>query len=105
MNPHNDDEDGPAPAEVTPHTFATKHEEVNPKIEMPKVLEVGETERMELVGYIMSLVDSVVIVQSTKQGKEQVLDTDSLLVFDDRKVLGHVRLIISPNLLRFLKYS
>lgn len=86
----NDDEDGPGAAAITPHSFATKHEEVNPQISLPTISQVGEDEPIEEVGKVMSFVDSVVIVKSTMKDTQKVLDTESLLVFDDRKVLGHV---------------
>lgn len=81
-----DDEDEPKP---TPTSFNTKNQ-IEPEVKPPPVSMVEEDERLELVGEVMSVVNSVVIVKAHQGGDNRVLDTDSLLVFDDRKVLGLV---------------
>lgn len=78
------DDDDPKP---TPTSFNTKNQ-IEPEVKPPPVSMVEEDERLELVGEIMSVVNSVVIVKAHQGGDNRVLDTDSLLVFDDRKVLG-----------------
>jgi H/ACA ribonucleoprotein complex non-core subunit NAF1 len=55
---------------------------------------VGPDEVLEKVGEVMSVVGNVVIVKgraATSGGSERALDSDTLLVFEDRKVLGYVR--------------
>lgn len=51
---------------------------------------------MEKVGEIMTVMDKVVIVkglpsEDVNRGSKRALDSDTLLVFEDRKVLGYVR--------------
>lgn len=74
----------------------TKNEIINVSINVPDIQEVGPEETMEKVGEVMSIVDNVVIVKAlssgvTNRGSDKALDTDTLLVFDDRTVLGYVR--------------
>lgn len=50
----------------------------------------------------MSIVDKVVIVKGSAsdtvtRASERALDSDTLLVFEDRKVLGFVRPLLSPR--------
>lgn len=76
--------------------YRTKNELINVSINIPDIQEVNPQETMEKVGEIMSIVDNVVIVKAlssgaTNRGSDKALDTDTLLVFDDRKVLGYVR--------------
>jgi H/ACA ribonucleoprotein complex non-core subunit NAF1 len=71
-------------------SFATVHEIVSPSVSTPSIVEVPDTELIELIGEVLSIVDSVVVVKSSEHGMQRVLDTDSLLVFEDRKVLGLV---------------
>jgi len=58
---------------------------------MPSITSVEPSEAIELVGEVLSIVDSVVVVKSYEHGQYKVLDTDSLFVLEDRKVLGLVR--------------
>lgn len=52
--------------------------------------EVGLEEKMEAVGSILSVVGSAVIVQAYEHGSHRVLDTGSVLAFENRRVLGAV---------------
>lgn len=83
-----DDESGPTPA--GPSFFATKHEILVPDVLMPSISEVGPEEALEQVGEVMSVIDSVVVVKGRPGTGNQVLDSESILVFDDRQVLGQV---------------
>lgn len=58
---------------------------------MPSITSVEPSEAIELIGEVLSIVDSVVVVKSYEHGQYKVLDTDSLFVLEDRKVLGLVR--------------
>ncbi len=74
----------------------TKNELINVSINIPDIQEVGPEETMEKVGEVMSIVDNVVIVKAlssgvANRGSDKALDTDTLLVFDDRTILGYVR--------------
>ena len=90
-----DDEDGAAGA-AGPDSNKTKNEVTEVKVTIPDIEEVGPDEGLEKVGEVMSIMDKVVIIKGLSSGKqtkasERALDSDTLLVFDDRKVLGYVR--------------
>lgn len=85
--------DGEDEQPITSSFFASKHEISEPTIPIIDITEIGADERMESVGSIMSVVGTAVIVQAAignGHGTHRVLDTGSLLVFEDRKVLGAV---------------
>lgn len=85
--------DGEDEQPITSSFFASKHEISEPPIPIIDINEIGPDERMEAVGSIMSVVGTAVIVQAAfgnGHGTHRVLDTGSLLVFEDRKVLGAV---------------
>ncbi len=60
----------------------------------PPIAQVGPDERLEKVGEIMNVVDNVVVVMGeaslTHRASERALDSETLLVYEDRKVLGYV---------------
>ncbi|KAI0828857.1 Gar1/Naf1 RNA binding region-domain-containing protein [Trametes gibbosa] len=94
-----DDEDdaGPSDAQVR-----TKNEAVEVDIMIPEISEVGPHDELEKVGEVMSIVDKVVIVKGqpstiTNRGSEKALDSDTLLVFEDRKVLGFIFETFGPT--------
>ena len=76
----------------------TAHEVLNEDVAIPDIMEVDPKEALERVGEILSVLqDKVVIVkgfahQTAGQAANRVLDTETLLVFEDRKVLGYVSL-------------
>jgi len=73
----------------------TAHEIIVPTVALPSITEIGPEEPMELIGDVLNVVDSVVVVKSFQNGMQRVLDTESLLVLEDRKVLGLVSMFIS----------
>lgn len=88
-----DEEVGPTPTSAA--DVKTKNEVLDSSIVVPEFTEVDAHETLEEVGEILSIVDGVVIVKGTQSkvadvASERALDTGSLLVFDDRKVLGYV---------------
>ncbi|CDR88490.1 related to NAF1-nuclear assembly factor [Sporisorium scitamineum] len=112
-----DDEEGGGPSDST--APATKNEILAPEFEQPAIQQVTEAEKQTLrkLGKVHSIVDSVVVVeqdvqqsqpaegssanaasvpvdstgrQGERQGEYSVLDTGSLLCFEDGKVLGLV---------------
>lgn len=94
-SPMDFDEDGLGAA-VSPDQMGTKNELLEVNIVIPEVEEVGENEELEKVGEVMSIMDKVVIVkggssEAHNRASERALDSDTLLVFEDRKVLGYVR--------------
>ena len=88
-----DDEEGGAV--VSPDQVRTKNEVAEVQIVIPEVEAIEEHEAMEKVGEVFSIVDKVVIVKGLSQEvqgrvSDRALDSDTLLVFEDRKVLGYV---------------
>ena len=74
----------------------TAHEVLNEEVAIPNVTEVDPKETLERVGEVLSILqDKIVIVkglasQIAGHAPQGVLDTDTLLVFEDRKVFGYV---------------
>jgi hypothetical protein len=94
-----EDDEGTA-AFVSPDEVKTKNEVADVHITIPDVEEVDAGETLEKVGEVLSIVDKVVIVKGLPQqvqgrASDRALDSDTLLVFEDRKVLGYV----SPSLI------
>lgn len=88
-----DDDDGGAV--VSPDQVRTKNEVAEVQIVIPQVEQIEENEVMEKVGEVLSIVDKVVIVQGLSlhapgRVSDRALDSDTLLVFEDRIVLGYV---------------
>jgi hypothetical protein len=95
-----DEDDEPGPAPTTGTYFQTKNETNDTDIIIPDIVEVDPEEVLEKVGEIMSIMEKVVIVKGvpserTNQGSERALDSDTLLVFEDRKVMGYVSIVKS----------
>lgn len=88
-----DDDDDPQTRPAA--AISTKNEITNPPVSLPEVKEVDPSEPIEKIGEIQSIIDSVVIIRGMGSPAlsvpvEKVLDSESLLVFEDRKVLGSV---------------
>jgi len=95
-----DEDENPLPS--TSGYYTTKHEvpETEAPITVPDVTEVGAEEVLEKVGEVMNVVELTksVIVRglptddpTMTRASDKALDSDTLLVFEDRKVLGYVR--------------
>ncbi|KAI9060521.1 NAF1-domain-containing protein [Trametes sanguinea] len=94
-----EDGDGAGPSGVQ---VRTKNEVVEVDIMIPEISEVGPHDELEKVGEVMSIVDKVVIVKGlpseiANRGSERALDSDTLLVFEDRKVLGYIFETFGPT--------
>lgn len=90
-----EDEEPSGPPITSAAQVRTKNEVPDLSVVVPDITEVGPEELLEKVGEVMSVLDNMVIVKGlaskiADQAAESVLDSDSLLVFDDRKVLGYV---------------
>jgi len=90
-----DDEDEAGPSVPAQSYFRTKNEAVEDDVTIPEIEAVGPDEHLEKVGEILNIIDSVVIVKGLpsddpRRGSDRALDSETLLVFDDRKVLGYV---------------
>jgi H/ACA ribonucleoprotein complex non-core subunit NAF1 len=99
MKPENldydDDEESGVPATATGSYFQTTNEVVIGDVMVPDIEEVGPGEELQSVGEVMSVVGDVAIVKGTAseiagRGAEGALDSGTLLVFEDRTVLGYV---------------
>ena len=95
-----DDDEDPVPNASSGTYFQTKHEVAETDIVIPKVDRIDPDEALEMVGEVMNIVDRVVIIKGNpshvlNRGSDRALDSDTLLVFDDRTVMGYVR----PSLL------
>ena len=91
-----DDENGAGPSSKG-SALRTKNEIQDPDVVVPDITEVDASEPLEKIGTVMNIIDNVVIVKGLpssveNKASEKALDSDSLLVFGDRKVLGYVSL-------------
>ncbi|KIK49482.1 hypothetical protein CY34DRAFT_69361 [Suillus luteus UH-Slu-Lm8-n1] len=96
------DDDEESGATTVASYVQTKNEIVDTDIVVPSVSEVGLEEVLEKVGEVMNIIGNVVIVKglpadSSRAVSEKALDVETLLVFDDRKVLGHVYETFGPT--------
>ena len=101
-----DDEGGAVAAAVA---LRTKNELPEPDIMIPPIAEVGPDEQLEKVGEIMNIINNVVVVKgeasSTYRASEHALDSETLLVYEDRKVLGYVSGALPLLLLTFRPFA
>lgn len=111
-----DDEDENEAGPSTKNSaLRTKNEIQEPDVVVPDITEVGEDEPLEKIGTVSSIIDNVVIVRglpsaieskaSQSKASERALDSESLLVFEDRKVLGYVSSLYCHELLVFSKLT
>ncbi|KZT08717.1 NAF1-domain-containing protein [Laetiporus sulphureus 93-53] len=96
-----EDEDS-GPAISSESQVMTKSEVTEASIVIPDINEVGPDEVLEKVGEVMNIVGKVVIVkgdasQIANRASERALDSDTLLVFEDRKVLGYICETFGPT--------
>lgn len=64
-------------------------------ITVPDIEQVGSEEVLEKVGEIVTIMNNLAIVKGMpsellNRGSDRALDSDTLLVFEDRKVIGYV---------------
>jgi H/ACA ribonucleoprotein complex non-core subunit NAF1 len=86
----------------------TKNEVFDTSITIPDLEEVGTDEELEKVGEVLSIIDQVAIVKGlpseySNRASERALDSDTLLVFEDRKVMGYVRITDSSYFYSFMR--
>ncbi|KAJ2747589.1 hypothetical protein GGI20_000414 [Coemansia sp. BCRC 34301] len=74
----------------------TRNEVLDPQIPEPTMTELPATAPLTSLGTIHSIVDNSVIIQAHISGERHVLDAESILSFDDRKVLGLVYDVFGP---------
>ncbi|KAJ2253617.1 hypothetical protein GGI13_002600 [Coemansia sp. RSA 455] len=88
-----DDEDQAPNSNSVP---ATRNEVLDPQIPELTMTELPATAQLTSLGTIHSIVDNAVIIQANISGERHVLDAESILSFDDRKVLGLVYDVFGP---------
>jgi hypothetical protein len=91
-----DDDEDPVPNGTSGSYFQTKHEIAETDIVIPEVDRIDPDEVLEKVGEVMNIVGRVVIIKGLPsnmlhRGSDRALDSETLLVFDDRTVMGYVR--------------
>jgi len=84
-----------APNTTSASYLPTQNELTEVDITIPRIDEVGTDEKLEKVGEVMTIVDRFAIVlglpsEHLNRASERALDSDTLLVFEDRKVMGYV---------------
>jgi H/ACA ribonucleoprotein complex non-core subunit NAF1 len=84
----------------------TENEITDDEIMVPDILQVDPSEPLEKVGEISSILNNKIVIikgiasQIKDRGSDRALDSDTLLVFEDRRVLGFVSgLSITPLIL------
>ncbi|RPD82296.1 NAF1-domain-containing protein [Lentinus tigrinus ALCF2SS1-7] len=97
-----DEDDDGEPAATSEAQLRTKNEVIEAEVIIPEVAEISPDQRLEKVGEIMNIVDKVVIVKGVasevlNRGSEKALDSDTLLVFEDRKVFGYIFETFGPT--------
>ncbi|KAG6817931.1 hypothetical protein H0H87_012399 [Tephrocybe sp. NHM501043] len=97
-----DDDEDNEPAPTSGAYFQTKNEVVDADIVVPDITEVGPEEVLEKVGEIMTVMGNTVIVNGVpsddvNRGSDRALDSDTLLVFGDRKVMGYIFETFGPT--------
>jgi H/ACA ribonucleoprotein complex non-core subunit NAF1 len=90
-----DDGDGESGPITAQSYFQTKNEVTLVEIPIPNIDTVGPEEHLEKVGEIINIIDNVAIIKGSgsevgNRRLEKVLDSETLLVFEDRKVMGYV---------------
>ncbi|KAG5342042.1 hypothetical protein C0989_005722 [Termitomyces sp. Mn162] len=100
FDPDDDEDNGFAPSSGS--YFHTKNEIAETNVVVPTIPEVGPEEVLEKVGEIMSVMGNTVVVNAVpsevaNRGSERALDSDTLLVFQDRKVLGYIYETFGPT--------
>ncbi|KAG8898277.1 hypothetical protein FRC01_010965 [Tulasnella sp. 417] len=96
--PGDSDDDDEVEGRTNSAPVKTTNEVVDPNVVPPSIEKVGDDELLEIVGDVMNIIGSVVVVKGLPgSAAEKVLDTGSLLVWDDRHVLGEVFETFGPT--------
>ncbi|KAJ7070735.1 NAF1-domain-containing protein [Mycena amicta] len=92
------DDEGESGTAAPPATsyFQTKNELLESHITVPDMEQVAPEELLEPVGQVFSIMDKTVIIKGASMSSH-ALDSDTLLVFDDRKVLGYIYETFGPT--------
>ncbi|KAH6917052.1 Gar1/Naf1 RNA binding region-domain-containing protein [Coprinopsis sp. MPI-PUGE-AT-0042] len=97
-----DDDEDPVGSTSAGGVLTTKHEVVEADITIPEIDEVAPEEQLEKVGEVMSIIDQIAIVrglpsEQLNRAAQTALDSETLLVFDDRKVMGYIYETFGPT--------
>ena len=91
-----EDEDGVSLPLKQDSYFRTKNEPTEESdVLVPDIQQVGADEILEQIGEVLNIVENTVIVKGHTASKNtnQTLDAETLLLFEDRQVLGYVSLM------------
>ncbi|KAJ2688645.1 hypothetical protein IWW39_002042 [Coemansia spiralis] len=88
-----DDDEDQLPNNSVP---VTRNEVLDPQIPELTMTELPDTAQLTSLGAIHSIVANSVIIQAHISGERHVLDSESVLCFDDRRVLGLVYDVFGP---------
>ncbi|KAJ2732798.1 hypothetical protein IW152_003522 [Coemansia sp. BCRC 34962] len=88
-----DDDEDQQPSNSAP---ATRNEILDPLIPELTMTELPATAQLTSLGAIHSIVANSVIIQAHISGERHVLDSESVLCFDNRRVLGLIYDVFGP---------
>lgn len=77
-------------------TLATRNETLDPHIPELTIQQLPPHAQLLPLGHIHNQVDSSLTIQSTLTGEHQVLDTETAVLFEDRRVLGPIFDVFGP---------
>ncbi|KAJ2076711.1 hypothetical protein H4R24_005546 [Coemansia sp. RSA 988] len=89
-----DVEDDNTPGAAT--TITTRHELLNPPVPELTITQLPDSAQLCALGAIRSIVGSSITIEAHISGETHVLDTESLVAFDNRKVLGMISDVFGP---------
>ena len=97
-----DENDDDSPTQGSTEYTKTQNEVIEDQVAIPEISDIEPYEPLEKVGEILSVLNNKTVIvkavasSAQDRASERVLDSDTLLVFEDRKVMGFV-----SNLLQF----
>ncbi|PIA17068.1 NAF1-domain-containing protein [Coemansia reversa NRRL 1564] len=80
----------------TATTLVTRHELSNPPVPELTITQLPDTAQLCDLGAIHSIVGSSITIQAHISGETHVLDSESLVAFENRKVLGMISDVFGP---------
>ncbi|EIW86990.1 NAF1-domain-containing protein [Coniophora puteana RWD-64-598 SS2] len=98
------DDDDEEAGDAAPAAYVhTVNEVVEPTIVAPVIEKIGPDDPLELLGHISRIIGNVVIIEGTTgkplsaAANPRTLDAETLLVLEDRSVLGHIYETFGPT--------
>lgn len=75
----------------------TEHEMEEPEVQLPEVMKIDEGAEIAKFGKVESVIETVVVVKADTAGDWRVLDEGTVVCWEDRTVIGTVRLPLSKS--------